>query len=220
METWSSVGRAVQLRFCLKSGVLLCTKKTPALARPCLWVGISATLGSFFDLTSCPRAAASRYLSAGEGLLRLAQTEYPIKKGCRCSCVCVCVSVFVSVCCLLLLCWCWCWCFLALSSRPKKQKNKLWGVQEKRDTGYSSTTGAGWMDYSAPSQLEDVGAALPRSDGPPEASEPDPRGFHELAFLGQTNASEAEPELEERDIGPEFDSYEDLDGDKLRLLDR
>jgi len=60
--------------------------------------------------------------------------------------------------------------------------------------------------------------ARPRSEGPPE--EPDPRGFHELAFLGQSNASEAEPELEERDIGPEFDSYEDLDGDKLRLLDR
>lgn len=79
------------------------------------------------------------------------------------------------------------------------------------------------MDYSSPSQLEEVGAAAaaaaqPRSERPPE--EPDPRGFHELAFLGQSNASEAEPELEERDIGPEFDSYEDLDGDKLRLLDR
>lgn len=50
--------------------------------------------------------------------------------------------------------------------------------------------------------------------------EVDPRGFHELAFLGQSNAADAEPELEERDIGPEFDSYEDLAGDKLRLLDR
>lgn len=76
------------------------------------------------------------------------------------------------------------------------------------------------MDYSSPPQLEEVGAALPRNERPPE--EPDPRGFHELAFLGQSNTSEGEPELEleERDIGPEFDSYEDLDGDKLRLLDR
>lgn len=53
-----------------------------------------------------------------------------------------------------------------------------------------------------------------------EEVEADPRGFHELAFLGKSNAAEAEPELEERDIGPEFDSYEDLAGDKLRLLDR
>lgn len=52
------------------------------------------------------------------------------------------------------------------------------------------------------------------------SGEADPRGFHELAFLGESNAAEAEPELEERDIGPEFDSYEDLAGDKLRLLDR
>ncbi|CAN0052524.1 unnamed protein product, partial [Hapterophycus canaliculatus] len=64
---------------------------------------------------------------------------------------------------------------------------------------------------------EDGGAPRSRAEPPPE--EPDPRGFHELAFLGQTNASDAEPELEERDVGPEFDSYEDLDGDKLRLLD-
>lgn len=70
------------------------------------------------------------------------------------------------------------------------------------------------------SQQEDGGAARPKSERPREAAEPDPRGFHELAFLGQSNACEAEPELEERDIGPEFDSYEDLDGDKLRLLDR
>lgn len=65
---------------------------------------------------------------------------------------------------------------------------------------------------------EDGGAPRSRAELHPE--EPDPRGFHELAFLGQSNASDAEPELEERDVGPEFDSYEDLDGDKLRLLDR
>lgn len=69
-------------------------------------------------------------------------------------------------------------------------------------------------------QQEDESAARPKSDRPREEAEPDPRGFHELAFLGQSNACEAEPELEERDVGPEFDSYEDLDGDKLRLLDR
>lgn len=54
----------------------------------------------------------------------------------------------------------------------------------------------------------------------PVAQQADPRGFHERTFLGQSNAAEAEPELEEKDIGPEFDSYEDLAGDKLRLLDR
>ncbi|CAM9197205.1 unnamed protein product, partial [Ectocarpus sp. 8 AP-2014] len=73
------------------------------------------------------------------------------------------------------------------------------------------------MDPAEPPRLEEGGAARAGSEPPPE--EADPRGFHELAFLGHSNASEAEPELEERDVGPEFDSYEDLDGDKLRLLD-
>lgn len=59
-----------------------------------------------------------------------------------------------------------------------------------------------------------------RDEAAAEEVEADPRGFHELAFLGKSNAAEAELELEERDIGPEFDSYEDLAGDKLRLLDR
>ncbi len=74
------------------------------------------------------------------------------------------------------------------------------------------------MESMETTQPEGGDTARSRGEGLPE--EPDPRGFHELAFLGQSNASEAEPELEERDIGPEFDSYEDLDGDKLRLLDR
>ena len=71
-----------------------------------------------------------------------------------------------------------------------------------------------------PSQED--GARPERAGGSasPVAQPADPRGFHELAFLGKSNAAEAEPELEERDIGPEFDSYEDLAGDKLRLLDR
>lgn len=76
------------------------------------------------------------------------------------------------------------------------------------------------MECVESSQQEGGGAARPEGEGPSEEAEADPRGFHELAFLGQSNACEAEPELEERDIGPEFDSYEDLDGDKLRLLDR
>lgn len=75
------------------------------------------------------------------------------------------------------------------------------------------------MDPAEPPRLEEGGAARAGSSEPPP-EEADPRGFHELAFLGHSNASEAEPELEERDVGPEFDSYEDLDGDKLRLLDR
>lgn len=78
----------------------------------------------------------------------------------------------------------------------------------------------GAMECAESSQQEDGSTARPKSDRSPGRDEPDPRGFHELAFLGQSNACEAEPELEERDIGPEFDSYEDLDGDKLRLLDR
>ena len=76
------------------------------------------------------------------------------------------------------------------------------------------------MEVTESSQQEDGSVARPKSERPREEAEADPRGFHELAFLGQSNACEAEPELEERDIGPEFDSYEDLDGDKLRLLDR
>lgn len=47
----------------------------------------------------------------------------------------------------------------------------------------------------------------------------DPRGFHELAFLGEAS-SEVECEVEEWEVGAEFDSYEDIAGDKLRLLDR
>lgn len=67
----------------------------------------------------------------------------------------------------------------------------------------------------------ETGPCPQASEGSGRASEePDPRGFHELAFLGSSKASEAERETEERDIGPEFDSYEDLAGDKLRLLDR
>lgn len=90
------------------------------------------------------------------------------------------------------------------------------GCVDLRAIGVFGKETAQWsMEISQPG---DGGTARPRSEGPPE--EPDPRGFHELAFLGQSNASEAEPELEERDVGPEFDSYEDLDGDKLRLLDR
>lgn len=78
----------------------------------------------------------------------------------------------------------------------------------------------GAMEVVESPQPEDGSPARPRGERAPEEVEADPRGFHELAFLGQSNACEAEPELEERDIGPEFDSYEDLDGDKLRLLDR
>lgn len=72
-------------------------------------------------------------------------------------------------------------------------------------------------EKDAPRQEENMGG---RGEAAAEEVEADPRGFHELAFLGKSNAAEAEPELEERDIGPEFDSYEDLAGDKLRLLDR
>lgn len=97
----------------------------------------------------------------------------------------------------------------------RSKENSVRAVQE-RERGRHGRS----MDCPASSLQEDVGAALPRSERPPEVGQADPRGFHELAFLGQSNASEAEPELEERDIGPEFDSYEDLDGDKLRLLDR
>lgn len=73
------------------------------------------------------------------------------------------------------------------------------------------------QEKDAPRQEETVEG---RGEAAAEEVEADPRGFHELAFLGKSNAAEAEPELEERDIGPEFDSYEDLAGDKLRLLDR
>lgn len=47
----------------------------------------------------------------------------------------------------------------------------------------------------------------------------DPRGFHELAFVGE-GRQDAEREVDETALGPEFDFYEDLAGDKLRLLDR
>lgn len=47
----------------------------------------------------------------------------------------------------------------------------------------------------------------------------DSRGFYELTLIGQ-DVGEAEKEIEEKVLGPEFDSYEDLAGDKLRLLDR
>lgn len=51
------------------------------------------------------------------------------------------------------------------------------------------------------------------------SSEKDPRGGLELCFVGEED-EEAEQEVDESDLGPEFDSYEDLAGDKLRLLDR
>lgn len=47
----------------------------------------------------------------------------------------------------------------------------------------------------------------------------DPRGFHELAFVGEGREG-AEREVDESSLGPEFDSYEDMAGEKLRLLDR
>lgn len=50
-------------------------------------------------------------------------------------------------------------------------------------------------------------------------AEVDPRGFHELAFVGEGREG-AEREVDESSLGPEFDSYEDMAGDKLRLLDR
>lgn len=47
----------------------------------------------------------------------------------------------------------------------------------------------------------------------------DPRGFHELSFVGE-DTRESEQEVDEQSLGPDFDSYEDTGGDKLRLLDR
>lgn len=65
------------------------------------------------------------------------------------------------------------------------------------------------------------GSRPERAGGRDAASEEaDPRGFHELSFLEENGAAEAEQELDEAHVGPEFDSYEDLAGDKLRLLDR
>lgn len=69
---------------------------------------------------------------------------------------------------------------------------------------------------------EDVGeGSVARQNGGSRAGSPeaDPRGYYELAFVGE-GREDAKRELDEGSLGPEFDSYEDLAGDKLRLLDR
>lgn len=62
---------------------------------------------------------------------------------------------------------------------------------------------------------------VPQSDGVPGGirSEEDSRGYNELKLVGEISEG-AEHEMEEVDLSPEFDFYEDLAGDKLRLLDR